>query len=550
MFERYTQAARKAVFFARYEASQFGSPEIQTEHLLLGILREDAPLAIRVLGSTERVSHMRRRIEEGIPPAKEKIATAVDLPFSLPGKRVLAYGAEEAERLKHSHIGTEHLLAGLLREETGLAAQIMTEQGLTLAKVREEAAKSVPPLEVPPLRKSSIRSLSADPAAEPKERPKVDPPFRDLTALAANGLLGPLIGRERELEHIIRILSRRTRKNAVLIGEPGVGKTAIVEGLAQRIANNAVPATLAGRSVLAIDAAALIAPKSAPDLAAHPGAILFVHGLFDIASTGYSWGVLEAIRVLEPLIARSGLQLIATGTPAGYRETVAKAGVLALHFEMVPVLPPNEREAGEILRGVKDLYQKHHDVIISDEAIEAAVAASGRFLRHRFLPDRALDLLDEAAALVSLRRAAGGSPEEREIRKRIRIHALHEQNAVAMHEFAQALEYAIEGGKAREELRDFEERRAADAPSNIVAPRDIAEVAAGLVGAPVASVERVIARPDASRVERIARELIALVPEGRPWLESLADYLAGCTQEEAARLAAAIAASGREIGPN
>jgi ATP-dependent Clp protease ATP-binding subunit ClpC len=549
VFDRYTEQARKTIFFARYEASQFGNPEIQTEHLLLGILREDAALATRVLGSAERLDSMRRRIEESIVRGKEKLAVSVDLPFSQPCKRALAYGAEEAERLKQSHIGPEHLLVGLFREEKSLAAQIMAAQGLTLAKLRVEAARTAsPPPDLPPRPQGYVRSAGAGPGPYFGERPDVGQQFRNLTALAGEGLLGPLIGRERELERITRILSRRTRRNPVLIGEPGVGKTAIVEGLAQRIAKDPVSPELAGRTVLAVDAAALIAPKSAPNLAAHAGAILFVHGLFDIAGTGYSWGVLEAIRILEPLLARSGLQCIATGTPAGYRETVAKAAVLAFHFEAVPVLPPNDGETVEILRGVKDQYEKHHDVIIADETIEAAVLASGRFLRHRFLPDRALDLLDEAAAQVSLRRAAGSSPEEREIRKRIRIEQHKLENAIANHEFGKAREHEEEQKKAQQQLRELEERKGAQDSGSIVTPRDIAEVAAALAGAPVAVVENTMRQAEPGQIEQIARELVALVPQGREWLEGLAAYLAGCTEEEAGRLAAAIRARSRGTG--
>lgn len=551
MFEKYTPAARKAIFFARYEASQFGSPYIEAEHLLLGILREDATLAVRLLGTAERVNAMRQQIEESIPPAKEKIATSVDLPVSPSCRQAMAYGAEESERLKHAHIGTEHLLVGLIREEKSLAAQIMAGQGLTLAKLRVEAAKSVPAApDLPPLPKGYVRSLGAEPASQSSEPPRSQQPVRNLTALAAEGLLGPLIGRESELERIIRILSRRTRRNAVLIGEPGVGKTAIVEGLAQRIAKGAVSPELAGRTVLAIDAAALIAPRSAPNLTADSGAILFVHGLFDIASAGYSWGVLEATRILEPLLARSGRRCIATGTPAGYRETVAKAALLADHFEMVPVLPPSESEAIEILRGVKDQYEKHHDVIIGDETIEAAVLASGRFLRHRFLPDRALDLLDEAAAQVSLRRAAGSSPEEREIRKRIRIEQHKMENAIANHEFGKSREHEEEQKKAQQQLRELEERKMAQDEGKMVTPRDIAEVAAALVGAPLAVVENTMRQAEPGRVEQIARELVALVPQGREWLEPLAAYLAGCSEEEAAKLAAAIRARGGGAGGN
>jgi ATP-dependent Clp protease ATP-binding subunit ClpC len=309
-----------------------------------------------------------------------------------------------------------------------------------------------------------------------------------------------------------------------------------------------VPDAVADRALLAIDAAALITPRNAPNFAAHPGAIFFVHGLFDFTSAGYNWGVLEAVRVLGPLLARSGVQCIATGTARGYRDTVAKAAVLALHFEAVPVLPPNESEAVEILRGVKDQYEKHHDVIIVDETIEAAVLASGRFLRHRFLPDRALDLLDEAAAQVSLRRAEGSSPEEREIRKRIRIEQHKMENAIANHEFGKAREHDEEQKKARQQLLELEKRKQAQDPGKTVAPRDIAQAAAALVGAPVGVIENVMRQPEAAGVEQIARELVALVPQGREWLEGLAAYLAGCTEEEAGKLAAAIRARSRGTG--
>jgi ATP-dependent Clp protease ATP-binding subunit ClpC len=495
MFERYTAAARKTIFFARYEASQFGNAEIGIEHLLLGILREDLALAIRLLGTAEKAHAVRRQVEERIPRGGEKLATSVDLPLNQDAKRALDYAGAAADRFGHRHIGTEHLLAGLLQEERTLAAQIAAEHGLTLSIVTAEAQKAVPPPpDIPPLPKPLLRRFGAD-AASKREALLEEQPVRDLTDLAAKGMVGPLIGREREMEHVIRILSRRTRKNAVLIGEPGVGKTAIAEGLAQLIMKKAVPAALSGRTVLAIDAVHLIAPK-APRLAGHPGAILFIHGLFDIATAGYSWAVLEAIHILEPLLVRSGMQCVATGTPAGYKKTVAKAALLALHFEIVPVLPPRESEAIEILHGVKHLYEDHHDVKIGEEAIATAVAASAQFLRHRFLPDRALDLLDEAAAKVSLRCSAA----------------------------------AMTG----------------DSPSNNVTPRDIAEVAAGFVGAPLDVVEKIMAQPDANRVEKIAHELVGMVPEGRLWLESLAAYLAGCTDEEAAKLAAVIRARGEE----
>ncbi|MBV9742329.1 MAG: ATP-dependent Clp protease ATP-binding subunit, partial [Acidobacteriia bacterium] len=326
MFERYTETAKRVIFFARYEASQFGTSEILPEHLLLGILREDKTLTRRILGESPVVEAIRKRIESEIPRG-EKTLTSVDLPVSLASKRILAYAAEEAERLNHKQIAAEHMLAGILREKKTLAAKILTEHGITVERLREEAKS---------------REEAARPAAPPPSSSPITPPatarplrqsaapsdlvLRDLTELAHAGQLTPLIGRERELERVIQILSRRTRRNPVLIGEPGAGKGAIVEGLAHRIASGAVPPGLVDRKLVAIDVAALLPPRRGQEL---PGSdfatILFIERLFDIGAAGYSWGVLEAMRVLEPMLARGGLQVIATGTPAGYRELMDKA---------------------------------------------------------------------------------------------------------------------------------------------------------------------------------------------------------------------------------
>ena len=246
MFERYTETARKVVFAARYEASQFGSEYIETEHLLLGILRSDAPLVLRLLKASEKIESIRDQIEKQFT-RRENVSTSVDLPLSLECKRVLAYGAEEAERLNHEHIAVEHLLLGLLREERCVASKIMVENGLTSSRLKQEV-----------VRLSPARRPANGPAhvSSPPEDP------RDLTVAARNGSLSPLIGRERELERTIQILSRRTRSNPVLIGEAGVGKNAIVHGLAQRIADGVVPANLAERPILAIDVSSLLSSSN------------------------------------------------------------------------------------------------------------------------------------------------------------------------------------------------------------------------------------------------------------------------------------------------
>ncbi len=532
MYERYTEPARRVIFFARYEASQFGNAEIPPEFLLLGILREDKELARRLVGESRNVESIRERIERETTRG-EKIAVSINLAVSQAGKRALAYGAEEAERLNQPQIAPVHLLIGLLREES-LASRILTDLGLTLERLREEAARLI----VPPPAPSRRASVSFEPQESASE-----PVTRDLVALAIAGQLGPLIGRERELDRLIRVLSRRTRSNAVLIGESGVGKRAIVEGLAQRMANGAVPAGLLDRKLLAMDLGVLLDPRRRPRFAAgyYLPEIVFLPGLFDFAVARQDWVSLEAIKVLEPMLARGDVRVIATGTPAGYREAMAKAAPMASQFEVIPVLPPNDDQSLAILHGVKQQYEQFHDVTFSDEAIQAALAASARFLRHRPLPDRALDLLDEAGAYVSLRRAEGDSLEEREVRRRIRIATHKMEHAIFMHEFDRAREFSEQGRQERQVLKQLLEQRQPDtAASGTVTAQDVIEVVAGLAGAPVAVVQSLIAQPDASGIERIVKQLLALVPQGREWLEPLAAYLAGCSPEDAHKLAAAI----------
>ena len=366
MFEKFTEQARRTIFFARYEASRFGSESIGSEHLLLGILREDKPLALRLLNTPEQIASLRSEMEKRYPP-RERISTSVDLPVNGECKRVLARAAAESDRLKHAHISTEHLALALVLERDCVAAKILTEYGVTAAQLELEALSQTGPV--------ASRGSSPDPApGTPPEDPEsvaariaalmnratrgiAPTAYRDLTAAAGNGTLGPVIGREGELESVIRILSRRTRRNPVLIGEPGVGKTSIVHALVQRIADGPVPADLAGRTVVAIDASSLLASvrnEKLPQIVNLPNVILYVHGLFDLAGKDTGWGVLEAIHALEPQLAGGSLQCIATGTPLGLRKTHEKAEALVRLFEVVAVLPPGEEEAVRIVSGVKE----------------------------------------------------------------------------------------------------------------------------------------------------------------------------------------------------
>src|SRR6186997_446841 len=399
MFERYTEKARRVIFFARYEASQFGSPYIETEHLLLGLLREDKALANRFLRSHAAIESIRKQIEAHTT-IREKVSTSVDLPLSHECKRVLAYGAEEAERLNHKHIGTEHLLLGLLREEKCFAAEILHERGLRLSTIREELARS------------QSEKVTSN---RPKESSLLAEFSRDLTQAAMDSVLDPLIGRDYELERVVQILCRRTKNNPVLIGEPGVGKTAIVEGLAQRIVRGEVPSFLEHKRILSLDLSLIVAgtkyrgqfeerlKQIMRELVENPQYIVFIDELHTLVGAGSAEGSLDAANILKPALSRGEIQCIGATTPAEFRKSIEKDRSLERRFQAVKVPPPSEAEAVSILDGVRERYESFHQVRYTDEALQAAVYQSHRYIPDRFLPDKAIDVIDEAGARVKLR---------------------------------------------------------------------------------------------------------------------------------------------------
>ena len=354
MFERYTEKARRVIFFARYEASQFGSPNIETEHLLLGLLREDKALTNRFLRSHASVESIRKQIE-GHTAIHEKVSTSVDLPLSNECKRVLANAAEEADRLSHKHIVTEHLLLGLLREEKCFAAEILHERGLRLSNIREELARTSQEKAQPQRqRESSLLSAFS----------------RDLTQAATDTQLDPLVGRGSELERVIQILCRRTKNNPVLIGEAGVGKTAIVEGLAQRIADGEVPSLLADKRILALDLSLIVAGTKyrgqfeerlktiMKELVESQNAIIFIDELHTLVGAGSAEGSLDAANILKPALSRGEIQCIGATTPGEYRKSIEKDRSLERRFQAVRVPPPNEADVtrwrGPAIAGIVD----------------------------------------------------------------------------------------------------------------------------------------------------------------------------------------------------
>jgi len=480
MFERYTERARRVVFFARYEASQFGSPYIETEHLLLGLLREDKGLSNRFLRSHASVESIRKQVE-GHTTIREKVSTSVDLPLSNECKRVLAYAAEEAERLSQKHIGPEHLLLGLLREEKCFAAEILHERGLRLSTVREELTR-VPHQEAMPHagRLSSVSVFS-----------------HDLTQEAREERLDPLVGREPELDAIIEILCTRKTNNPLLVGEHGVGKTAIVNGLAQRIADGEVPPLLSDKRILLLDLSLIVAAARftgqledglrvvTRELAASPNAILFIDDLCSLTGIGPAKGTLNVADILKFALAHS--DVIVETTPTDHAELMTNNPWLGSCFRVVNVAPATGLDAVEVLFGVKERYEKFHGVSYTDDAIKLAILYAERYLPDRHLPGKAVEVLDAAGTRVKLRQAPVPA-EMAEVQKRIKFIVHRMENAIANHEFEKARFYSDEERKGRENLRALREKyHLPEAATGVVGREEIEAVISNWTGLPVES---------------------------------------------------------------
>ena len=504
MFERYTEKARRVIFFARYEASQFGSPYIETEHLLLGLLREDKALTNRFLRSHASVESIRKQIE-GHTTIREKVSTSVDLPLSNECKRVLAYAAEEAERLSHKHIGTEHLLLGLLREEKCFAAEILTERGLRLPAIREELQRTTQ-------EKAPVQQTGK---AQRNEQSLLAEFSRDLTQNALDQQLDPLVGRDAEVERVIQILCRRTKNNPVLIGEPGVGKTAIVEGLAQKIADGDVPSFLADKRILALDLSLIVAGTKyrgqfeerlktiMKELMESQNCIVFIDELHTLVGAGSAEGSLDAANILKPALSRGEIQCIGATTPAEYRKSIEKDRSLERRFQAVKVPPPSEEDAVKIIQGIKEKYEKFHAVSYTEDAVNFSVTHSSRYIPDRFLPDKAIDLIDEAGARVKLRQTS--LPEElTEVQKRIKFIVHRMENAIANHEFEKARFYSDEERKERENLRTLRDKyHLDDSSAGIVTREDIEDVVSRWTGVPITSIKE----EETQKLLRVEEEL-------------------------------------------
>ena len=414
----FTERVRKVLAMAREEAARLHHEYVGTEHILLGLIREGEGVAAAVLQNLSvDLEEIQQKIEETVKKGKAAQATGPDLPYTSRAKKVLELAMGEARELNHSYVGTEHLLLGLLREEKGIAAQVLTDAGVNLEAARAETLRLLG-TEMPQGGGSGQGVTPPAPAAAKGEKksktPALDHFCRDLTTLASEGQLDPTIGRFKEIERVMEVLSRRKKNNPVLIGEPGVGKTAIVEGLAQLIANNECPDSLRDHRVLSLDMAAVIAGTKyrgqfeerlkavMNEIAQNKQIILFIDELHTLVGAGAAEGAIDASNMLKPALARGELQCVGASTLNEYRKYIEKDGALERRFQTVVVDPPSVDETGEIRKGLRAKYEDHHRVTIPDETLAIAAKLSERYITDRFLPDKAIDVIDEAGARARL----------------------------------------------------------------------------------------------------------------------------------------------------
>src|SRR5947209_7097494 len=399
----FTERVRKVLAMAREEAARLHHEYVGTEHILLGLIREGEGVAAAVLTNLNvDLEEIQQKIEETVKKGKAAAAAGPDLPYTSRAKKVIEFAMSGARELNHSYVGTEHLLLGLLREEKGIAAQVLTDAGVNLEQARAETLRllgsEMPSGPAP----SGSGAQAPSPKSEKKSKtPALDHFCRDLTQLAAEGQLDPTIGRQKEIERVMEILSRRKKNNPVLIGEPGVGKTAIVEGLAQLIASGQCPDALKDHRVLSLDMAAVIAgTKYRGQFEERLKAI--IDELHTLVGAGAAEGAVDASNMLKPALARGELQCVGASTLNEYRKYIEKDGALERRFQTVIVDPPTVDETIEILKGLRKRYEEHHRVIIPDDTLDAAAKLSERYITDRFLPDKAIDVIDEAGARARL----------------------------------------------------------------------------------------------------------------------------------------------------
>src|SRR2546422_1242738 len=487
-FDKFTDRARKVLTLAQDEAQRFNHNYIGTEHLLLGLVREGEGVAARVLENMNvELSKVRTAVEFIIGRGDRPVVGEVGL--TPRAKRVIELAIDEARRLGHNYIGTEHLLLGLVREGEGIAAGVLESLGVNLERVRAETTRI--------LSQSMPQSAGAG-ARSSTRTPTVDQLGMDLTAAARAGKLDPVIGRSKEIERVVQILSRRTKNNPALIGEPGVGKTAIVEGLAQRIASGDVPETLMGKRLLTLDIGSLVAgtkyrgefeerlKKIIEEVKNSGNCVLFIDELHTLVGAGAAEGAVDAANILKPSLARGELQTIGATTLDEFRKYIERDAALERRFQPVLVEEPSIEDTIEILRGIKERYEQHHRLEISDEALKAAAELGSRYVPDRFIPDKAIDLVDEAASRVRMQRASA-PPSLKEVMRSLESVQNEKESAIAAQQYELAAEYRDREAQLRSKLEHLEQGWQAEQGKDkpVVTAEDIAQVVAMWTGIPV-----------------------------------------------------------------
>lgn len=509
MYDRFSERARKVVIYAREEAAKMNYDFIGTEHILLGLLREGASIGVIVLRRMNiDITAVREELNKYLVTEEYKPNSEHDIQLTPRAKRVLELAVDEATKMGHNFVGTEHILLGLLREGEGIAARVLRVFNVTAEKVREEVVKLL------------SGEMESDYYANKKKvksaTPALDEFGRDLTKLAQEDKLDPVIGREHEIERVIQILARRKKNNPVLIGEAGVGKTAIVEGLAQRIVTNEVPDLLVNKRVVSLDLAAVIAGTKyrgqfeerfkavMKEIQESENIIIFIDEIHTLVGAGAAEGAIDASNILKPSLSRGEIQCIGATTLDEYRKYIEKDAALERRFQKIIVEPPTVEETIEIVSGLRDKYEAHHAVKITDEAIVASSKLADRYLTERFLPDKAIDLIDEAAAMVRL--TLSQLPKEiADIEKEIEQFKKDKSAAIMMQEFEKAAHLRDVEQKLKEHAKELKKNWLSSQTNNVknVTAEDIAVLISKWTGIPLAKLEE----KESERLMKIEDEL-------------------------------------------
>jgi ATP-dependent Clp protease ATP-binding subunit ClpC len=491
MFGRFTERAQKVLALAQEEAVRLGHNNIGTEHILLGLIRESEGIAAKALVALNLgLEKIQDEVESLIGRGQEQ---PTNIAYTPRAKKVIELSMDEARKLGHTYVGTEHILLGLIREGEGVAARVLNNLGVSLNKARQQVLQLLGSSEVV----SSNHGSSAN-----VNTPTLDGLARDLTAFAKEGHLDPVIGRSKEIERVIQVLSRRTKNNPVLIGEPGVGKTAVAEGLAQKIINNEIPETLRDKRVMTLDMGSVVAgtkyrgefedrlKKIMDEIRTAGNIILFIDELHTLIGAGGAEGAIDASNILKPALARGELQCIGATTLDEYRKYIEKDAALERRFQPIQVDEPTKEEAVQILFGLRDRYEAHHRVKITDEAVYEAVKLSDRYITDRFLPDKAIDLIDEAGSKVRLR-SYTVPPSLKQMENTLEDVRKEKDSAVQSQEFEKAASLRDKEQKLREELdmtkNEWKEKQGRT--DSEVTPEDIAQIVASWTGIPVSQLK-------------------------------------------------------------